>query len=266
MTIAKDLYRFIEGDSAFIYTVTSADDPEDYDAGDGVETYESVAIGRDDVQSKAELSKDKLTVSLAIDNPVGFKWFTSSLDFPLTLTIFSKEGDDVEVEWKGRLANVSPNKKTFDFGFESIFTSLRRPGLRQRYQITCPALLYGQGCNLDKEDFAHSGAITAVADNVVTFPAAAGFADGYFTGGIFEDNAGNLRFITNQTGATLTLIRSMTPLIDYIDANGYSGLTGRIFPGCDRAVTTCNSKFGNLLNNRSFPFIPQLNPFNGSIV
>ncbi len=265
--VVKELYRFVENDGTFIYTVTSSDQSEVYNAGSGNETYTPLAIGRDEVQGKGEMTKQNLTLSFPIDNTVARRWFVSSVDFPLTVTIYSKSiADGVEVEWKGRLSSVSPKKNQIDFVFESVFTSMRRIGLRQTYQITCPHALYSKGCNLNKEDWDVSGAVTLVVNNVITIPAAAGYADGYFTSGMFEDMNGTLRFITSHVGNQLTLIRPMNDLLERVATLGYSGLTCRIFPGCDRSAATCNSKFANILNHGGFPFMPSKNPFGGSSI
>jgi hypothetical protein len=263
----KELYRFVENNGTFIYTVTSSDRAEAYNAGFGNENYIPLAIGRDEVQGKGEMTKQNLTLSFPIDNPVARRWFASSVDFPLTVTIFSKSiSDGVEIEWKGRLSSVSPKKNQFDFIFESVFTSMRRIGLRQLYQITCPHALYSKGCNLNKEQWAVSGPVTLVVNNVITMPVASGYASGYFTSGIFEDMNGTLRFITAHVGNQLTLIRPMNDLIARVSQLGYSGLTCRIFPGCDRSAGTCNSKFNNILNHGGFPFMPKKNPFDGTSI
>ena len=264
--VYKELYRFIEGDTGNVYCVTNADELEVYDSGSGPETYLPVPIGRNEIEGKGDLARANITINFALNNTTAMRWFTTSLDFPITVTIFSKDEDTYEVEWKGRLASVSPNRKQLNFVFESVFTSLRRMGLRQRFQITCPYSLYGQGCTLDRNDFDVPGAVTLVVNDTVTFPAAATYPDGYFTSGIFEDNMGNLRFITRHVGDQLVLIRPMNPLLAYIAENGYSGLTGRAFPGCDRTTQTCNDKFNNLLNHGGFPFMPSKNPFSGGSI
>lgn len=260
--LSKELYRFVDGASGAVYTVTSSDTAEVYN----FETYEPVTIGRDEVQGKGEMSRQNLTISFSLDNATARQWFVSSLDFPLTVTIYSKEGDDIEVEWKGRLASVAPKKTQIDFTFESVFTSMRRMGLRQRYQITCPHALYGKGCNLNKEAFAVTGGVSLVENVTVTVPEAASYADGYFTSGMFEDNAGNLRFVTKHVGSVITLIRPMNALIDYVAENGYTGVSCRLFPGCDRSKEICQSRFDNLLNHGGFPFMPTVNPFGGSSI
>lgn len=257
----KELYRFIDGNGSTIHTFTNSDEAETYDSGSGPEVYVPVPIGRSEPEGNGEMTRQNLTVTFSIDNATAKGWFVNSIDFTLSLTIFSKTGTDVEVEWKGRLISVSPKLSTIDFVFENVFTSMRRMGLYERYQINCPHALYGQGCNIDKASFAVSSAVTLVAGTVITVPAASGFADGYFNGGIFEDNAGNLRFIISHVGNQITLIRPLNMLIDYVTAHGYSGLTCHVFPGCDRTTTTCNGTFNNILNYGGFPFMPVVNPF-----
>lgn len=39
-----------------------------------------------------------------------------------------------------------------------------------------------------------------------------------------------------------------------------------LYAGCDKLNTTCSTKFNNILNFGGFPFIPQDNPFTGTII
>jgi GH24 family phage-related lysozyme (muramidase) len=83
-----------------------------------------------------------------------------------------------------------------------------------------------------------------------------------------------MRFITNHSGSTLTLIRQLDSLSEAFAKQGYGqgygygygGLVARIFPGCDRTTQTCKDKFDNLNNNGAFPFIPLKNPMSGSSI
>ncbi len=258
----KELFKFVEGDSDFVYTITNSDQAEVLDG----DTYIPLPVARTEFEGKGEMARQTLTVTLPLFNEAARRWFVSSLDFPLTVTVFSISEEEPSVEWKGRLASVSPKKESLDFVFESVFTSMRRIGLRQRYQLTCPHALYGAACKVNKELFDVTGAITFARNARVDMPIADTFEDGYFTSGIFEDNRGNLRFIVKHVGDRLTLIRPMNPLLDFIAANGYAGLTGRIFPGCNRSMEHCNSRFNNLANFGGFPFIPGVNPFGNNTI
>ena len=252
MNKPKELYRFVEGSN--IWTFTSADADEVYNG----EVYTSSAIGRNEVESKNELSRSNVEVSVSIDDPMGRRWLRTVVDSVVTLSIFSKDDSSVSVIWKGRLASVKPEISEIVLVFESIFTSLRRPGLRARYQRSCPHVLYGRGCNLEKDNWAVTGVVSNVQSTAVVMPVAAGYPDGYFTAGIIEAPNGTLRFITGHSGQNLTLIRQLDDLSE--------SLTARIFPGCDRTKEVCKNKFNNLPNMGGFPFIPLRNPFDGSIV
>ncbi len=268
----KELYRFVEGSN--VWTLTSADSDESYNG----EVYESATIGRNEAESKNELSRANLEVSLDIDNPMARRWLRQVIDNVVTLTIFRKdlETSSVVVVWKGRLSSVKPDITAITLVFESIFTSLRRAGLRKRYQRSCPHVLYGRGCSLNKADWATAGKMLALsADGLtVTVPEAASFPDGYFTAGMIEAPDGTLRFITNHIGQFLTLIRPVDSLGEALINSGYGvnyggfygGVSVNIYPGCDRTKETCKNKFNNLPNYGGFPFIPLKNPFGGSSI
>lgn len=265
----KELYRFVEGET--VWNFTSADENEEYNG----ELYVSSAIGRNEVESKNELSRANIEISFSIDDAFARRYLKSVIDEVVTLTIFRKESDGtVSVVWKGRLSSLKPNIAEIVLVFESVFTSLRRPGLRIRYQRSCPHTLYGKGCTLIKEDFGVTGVVTNYEKNVVKMPIAATYPSGYFTAGIIEAPDGSLRFITNHYQDTLTLIRSLDNLAELFAAKGYGNsygwaygdLTARIYPGCDRLRETCNDKFNNMDNYGGFPFIPLKNPFGGSSI
>jgi uncharacterized phage protein (TIGR02218 family) len=266
----KELYRFVEGPQ--VWTVTSADSDEVYNS----ETYSSITIGRDEIEQKNELSKANINVTVLLDNPMGRRWMNSILDTVVGLTLFSKDVDagTTNVIWKGRLVSVKPELAAIKLAFESIFTSMRRPGLRGKYQRSCPHVLYGRGCNLDKDDFAVSSVITAVSGATVTATAAALQPDGWYNGGMIQGPDGALRFVLAHVGSTLTLIRSLDSVTEGFANSGYGngyglfygGLAVNIYPGCDRTKETCKNKFNNLDNNGSFPFMPLKNPMAGSSI
>jgi len=251
-----EFFKIVEG--ATVFRVTSSDKTVTHLAED----YEPVAIGRTEVESKNELSRANIELTLGIDNAIAQRYMNSVVDAVVSLTVYSQQDGDVNVVWKGRLSAVKPQEANVKLIFESVFTSLRRPGLRARYQRNCRHMLYGRGCNLDKEDFDVAGTATAIASGtVVTVAAAAGYPDGWFAGGMLEAPDLTLRFITSHTGNQVTLIRKIDSLSAAIVGGAQSV---RLFPGCNRSRETCVSKFNNLNNNGSFPFIPTRNPFNGA--
>lgn len=250
-----ELYKLVEG--ATIYTHTSGDKEVTH----GGDIYTPLAIGRSQVESKNELSRANIEVSVSIDSVIGKRYMNSVVDAIVSLTVFQQQDLITNTLWKGRLASVKPQESDVKLIFESIFTSMRRPGLGRRYQRNCGHVLYGRGCRLNKEDWDVGGTATAVSGNEVTVASAAGYPDGWFSGGMLEAPDLTLRFIVAHVGSTLSLIRPIESLTAAIVGGSQSV---RIFPGCDRSTQTCQGKFNNLDNNGSFQFIPIRNPFGGS--
>jgi hypothetical protein len=256
----KELYRFTEGEN--VWTYTSADEAEVY-AG---ETYTPAAIGRSEAEQKGELTKANIDVSVAIDSDLGQRYVSSLIDAVVGLTIFVKDDEDVYVAWKGRLSIVKPERASIKLVFESVFTSLRRPGLRTMYQRSCPHVLYGRGCRLNKADFRIPAHLVSISNNGLSIIVneATTYPNGTFVGGMIEDMEGNLRLIIDHYGPTLTLIRKLDGLAwtsaDPEDINCY------IYPGCMRTKEDCKNKFNNIDNYGGYPFIPLTNPFGGKAI
>lgn len=247
-----DLYKF--DDSGVISTFTSGNRIVSFDGDD----YIPVPIGRGDIMANPSLHKAALDVTISLKNSTAREWLTTPSLFAITLTVYTKTDNDTPiVAWRGRVVNRTVKSLKLKLKVDSTFTTLQRKGLRKRFQRTCPYALYGKGCELDKALF--SDAVTIQSQNAtdVVVTGASAQVDGYYTGGILEDSEGVLHFITEHEGDNLTLLKAR-----YIKA----GVSGILYAGCDRSVTTCSVKFNNLANFGGYPYIPTKNPFSGSSI
>lgn len=258
--IVRELFRFVE--SATITTQTSADSDIEYNA----EVYEAQPIRRTQAESKNELSRASIDISMDLSNPLAQRHLGSPVDNVVTLTILQITDMGTYTFWKGRLSTVKATNKGVTLTFESIFTSLRRPGLRGRYQKSCRHALYGRGCKVDPELFAVIGYIGAIAGTVITVPGLDAYPSGRFRGGMIQAPDGVVRFITNHVGNTLTLSRPFQTLIDLFAINGPGTVEVNVFPGCAHNMSDCSAVFDNLLNYGGFPWIPDINPMGGSAI
>lgn len=257
-----ELYRFVEG--SLVDTQTSGNKPIVYDAGDGDETYTPYSIGRGVVEVKNELSKAQLEVKLALNNPVAQRYLSAIVDTVLTLTVFQQTNSTTNVVWKGRLQKVKLTNKAVSLIFESIFTSLRRPGLRARWQKSCRHSIYGPGCGVDKATMLVADAVVSIDGAVIEMTDLSAFEAGYFTGGIIQTQDNNvMRYILNHTGNVLTLSRPFEHLQALFDAGPVSV---NLYPGCPKNMTACDGTFDNLDNFGGFPWIPPKNPMGGSSI
>lgn len=261
MATATELYRFSEQASASIWAFTSGNEAVAY----GGDTYIPTAVQRTDAEVKNEISKANIDVQLSLNNPAAIRWMQDNGEKIVSLTIFEREKNgDVNVVWKGRLASVAPGMTAVTLKMESIFTSLRRPGLRARYQRGCRHPLYAKGCNLNPELFVTNASVAGSNSRTFQIPLAATKPDGYFIGGMLRALDGTLSYITNHVGALVTVQRLSYSLVE--EVNGGFPFNVKLYPGCEHTRSVCNAKFNNLLNYGGFDFIPQKNPMGGSSI
>lgn len=256
-----ELYRFIEGST--IYLRTNFNQPYTYDSGSGPEVYLPSLMKRTEIQNQNTINKASVDITFGLDDTMARHWMVDNVESVITVTIFEVDDSDTSVAWKGRLTAVKPNQSDLTITFESVFTSLQRPGLRARMLRNCRFSLYGRGCGLAKEGFAVPGIPSAVSGGTVTVAVAASFVDGYFTAGMIAAADGTLRYITSHVGSTIIMMRRL-PSLEEAFAVGPTAVT--LYPGCDRSRQQCNDKFNNLPNYGGFDWIPTVNPFGGGSI
>ena len=80
----------------------------------------------------------------------------------------------------------------------------------------------------------------------------------YFTGGMIVWDNGTFelaRFIISHSGDVLEL--------DLALSDFPTGTSILIYPGCNRTLDDCNTKFSNVANYGGQPFYPRKDPFSG---
>lgn len=258
MSAGADLFRFSRGTTNWFKT----------NGGDEIvfntEHYMPTAMKRSAVEEKNELSKANITVELPLSDDLVQDYLRGAPNQVLSLVIFRYDPAGTATAWKGRLVSYDVRNTTASFRFESIFTSLRRPGLRARYQYLCRHVVYGPGCDLDPEDFATAATATAITNNTLTVPLAATYPAGRFRGGMLAQPDGTRLFISAHVGDQITLTWPATNTRAVIASAGSAAI--KLYPGCDLSDTTCNDVFGNILNNGGFKWIPRKNPFGGTSI
>ena len=242
------------------WTFTSADRDIVYNG----ELYKAIPIGRSAPEGGKDLNRANLDVELPRDNPLADTFLRYIGDAVTSVTVYQMETEeDVYVFWRGRVASSKPNKDKLKLECESVFTSLRRPGLRARYQRNCRHTLYGSGCGLNKEGFKVEGTYSSLIDKTLVTNFAGGYPNGYFNGGMARAPDGSGRYILSHVGNTIVLSRGL----ERLEETGVVNETVvALFPGCNHTRGDCVNKFNNLLNYGGFPWIPNKNPFGGSSV
>ena len=253
-----ELYEFRNGTTYFRYT--SADGDVVY----GGNTFAAVPIARGAVEATSETARLALEITCA--RTVGvldlFALMPPAEIVAVTVRrLHAGDGEAITL-WMGRILNVTLNNDAAEIHCESVYTSLKRVGLRRLYQKGCPHVVYGPGCNLDRNAFKVVKTVSVVAGTAITLGSMGAFADGYFSGGYLEwESAGGYferRAIRSQVGGVVTISFPLPGLA--------ASDTVNLYPGCDHTLATCASKFSNRLNYGGMPYFPSKNPFDGTII
>ena len=251
-----ELYVFRRGLSETYY-LTSHDEDILYDSN----TYLSVQIRRDTIEVNQEMERQPLKIRVQRDSAV----LQNFIQFPptevMTVTIQKYHINDtptpeVATIWRGRVLGANWKGSEAQLDCEPVFTSLKRPGLRRRYQAQCPHVLYGPKCKVNGNAFAVTDTLTGVASAVVTAPGFAISADYFFGGYLVFDNREFRTIIADDGAGNLTMAYALSEL--------EIGSQVQVFPGCGHDLLDCENKFNNLDNYGGFPFVPLLNPFGGT--
>jgi uncharacterized phage protein (TIGR02218 family) len=251
-----ELYLFKRGLSER-YTLTSSDSVIDYLS----EQYLPIQIerGKVEVNTEMERSPIKIKIQRNAELLTNFVTFPPTEIMTLTISRFHKNDTptpEVAVVWQGRVLSAEWQGSQATLDCEPVFTSLKRPGLRRKYQAQCPHILYGAECKLDRFVYDVTDNLTAVSGSVISAPAFAISVD-YFFGGYVDFGNRLFRSIIGDDGAgNLTLSVPMTEL--------EIGSTLTAFPGCAHDLDACENKFNNVINYGGFPYVPAVNPFGGT--
>lgn len=252
-----ELYEFTQGVQRWSYT--NCANTVLYNALNFIPS----SIKRDNVKQTTDTFKDSMKVVFPRGDVFAAQFLGFAPEAVTTVTIYRGHYGDPDkqfiVYWKGRIVGAKTSGNQVEVQCESIFTSIKRPGLRARYEYGCRRTLYMRGCNVDKEAFKYRGNVTAITGGLnVDVYGASNKPDGYYTGGMIIDANGVPRFIINHVGNVVTLTRPLHELS--------VGDTVALYPGCDHLKETCKNKFNNLDNFGGFPWIPSKNPYGGSSV
>jgi hypothetical protein len=214
----------------------------------------------------SDIRRQTLTVTAPRDIEVAqqlYGVYAPAKDVLLTITNLHYTDPDGQgiVDWIGRVIGPTWKGSIVDIACEPVFTSVQTNGLRRRWGTGCPHVLYGPNCTVSAAAYKVTGALSSVSDLDITssaFTLAPGLS---FLGGFVEWDSGNgymeRRTIDSVSGTTLTLSYGSPQLAIGLSVNAY--------PGCSKTTANC-AFFNNSINFGGQPFIPAVNPMDGTLV
>lgn len=154
--------------------------------------------------------------------------------------------------FEGRIIEPDLDRNSIQASVASDLDELNVQMPRNLYQPSCTNTLFDTACGLLRQNFMaqttiESGSTTARILCQVNQP------QGWFTQGVIEfldgGNSGLKRTIRIHESGVLLLT---LPLLEAPQA----GQQIKIYPGCDKRLETCQSRFNNFSQFRGAPFIP----------
>lgn len=253
-----ELYEFLDGSTAYRYT--SADGDVVY----GGNTYTAVPISRSAVEATSEVARLALNITCSRDVSILdlFSLMPPAEIVSVTVRrLHSGDGEAITL-WMGRILDVAINPDSAEIHCESVYTSLKRVGLRRLYQKNCPHVLFEGECALNRAAFSSSQNVVSVAGTMIELDSLGSFDWDYFSGGYleWESTTGYFQRRAIRSRDTDSLIISF-PLPGLAASDVVT-----IYPGCNHTLATCEAKFSNNLNFGGMPYWPTKNPFDGTII
>ena len=229
------------------------------------ELYSPVSIGREgSISITGEPNKNELSIVMPQDMEVSQLYLNGSPERIVSVTVFRlhEPSGVYEIYWKGRIVSFNWGPSDASAKCESIFSSIKRQGLRDRYTRSCRHDLYSTGggvCEVDKSEYAVACTVTAVSGTSISFTVddLTEYDDNYFTAGMVYFS-GAWRFVLSHAEGTVTLMSAFSGL-EVDDA-----IT--LYPGCDHTLAMCVERFNNVVNFGGWPWIPTKNPYEGSLL
>ncbi|MDP3124610.1 MAG: DUF2163 domain-containing protein [Thiobacillus sp.] len=154
--------------------------------------------------------------------------------------------------FSGRVSDTTTDSLTSKVIVRSFMELLNTALPRNLYQPPCGYSVYDTGCGVSRAAFAAYGAV-ASGSTRQSINCGLGNAAGYFDIGELVmtsgQNLGVIRTVRSYSPGVVVLAYPLPKPVSVSD-------TFTIYPGCDRRLTTCDTKFNNKARFRATPFVP----------
>ena len=256
--------------------LTSADTEVVHD----LNTYIPSAFTLSTIEEVTDVEKATVTLTVPSDHPLRDILNYNGYGRIFNVTVFGRHHliEGFTIRWKGRVINIELSGGELQILTESVFTALRRLGVRRRGSNLCPHSLYSDDCGVDKEKFAFT--YTIIGEDIqysylsvsqAVFTGLPGYVP--FDNYSGQLNAGYLEF---TVGGVLQKVSMESRKVNVSTTNFFEklprnlglaiGNVVKFYPACGKTALSCKVIFHNIDNYGGLLFVPTKNPFNGSAV
>jgi hypothetical protein len=160
----------------------------------------------------------------------------------------ARNGASPQQVWDGKVLRAEVQGLRGLIHCEPDIATLKRQGLRAKYQNQCNNILYDVRCGLSEDTYRVQSSVLGISGNTITINSdkAAGW---YTSGKTKRITTADQRMVTSHViNANNTHTLTMSLPFESLSV----GETIYLYAGCDHTAQTCKVKFNNLINARLF--------------
>lgn len=254
------LFRYNNGaDNYFAYTDHTASITHD-----SVD-YEPETVGRGSIEDSGSFERKTLDIQINTTCGLADLLRLGSQPGQISVTIYQGHVDDPDSEflvvWSGRLLSSVRRGPRLELKADSIATALKGPVPRRYYQVGCPWVLYGPGCQASRVVKKRSSTVQGLGENFVDLPSGweGIYPPGKYAGGYLDwqsEDDGSV-----QTKTIMRVIGGGNRLVIRKPIIGLEvGTIINMYPGCNHTRADCEDIHSNLVNYGGQLYIPIENP------
>jgi len=218
--------------------------------------YEAIQISRTNTKQSDNPDDNQLSVTIISSAEIITDNIISYADENIKLTVYRQQSlTYTNTIFTGYAVEFKLNSETSSIGCDSGLSTTRRPILFYIYSSMCMVPLYSDKCGVLRSSYKKTNVCTGISGLTVYFDGEGVDESGYFKSGIIETTDGQMRTIQSHHSNRVTVTRA------FRDLKG--GDTVYMYRGCDHTTETCADVFGNILNYKGCPFMPNRSPFTG---
>lgn len=252
--VPYELHEFQLGESATFWRY--ADAPTDVVYGG--HTFAACYCSGGRIEQGGNVLRSQTIVKVDWRNPFAWQYTVAAPEEVVHYIRYKGHGADVVPIYRGDVVDVvfrqsdRQGKRWAEIVVDPVTAAMQRAGLVTRYSRQCGVELYSELCGVLRSQFKTTGVLDTVNGPLLTSPAFAEQADGWWVGGDIVVN-GRRRRILQHSGNQIRIAPTAPGLA--------SGQSFEVYPGCDHLVATCQGKFSNRDDYRGQPNIPDDDPF-----
>jgi len=242
----SELYLFERGATKYPYT--NGLDSISF----GGDTYTPEIISYDRINITDEVFRAQINLSIPVSNELVSVIMNNFTGNVTTLKIYREES----LFWAGRVTSSRIIKDNATLICESIYSSIKRLGVKSTYERLCRHALYSDNCGVDKSLYAYLNVeITGINGREITIPAVSGTDDIFKLGMLYN----GIEYVTilKRVGDVFTIIKSIDLTV---------GQLVTLYNGCNHTMDDCHITFDNIINFGGFQFMPSSNIFEVGIL